>query len=52
MKITGVSIFINTEMIPATFNATFSAWSVAMVFGEISPKIRISRVMIPVAIPT
>ena len=36
---------------PAYAIASFYAWIVASVFGEISPKIRMSIVRIPVAIP-
>ena len=51
MKMTGVRIFIRTSMIPAIARAMESALIVASVFGVTSPKIRIRKVSIPVAIP-
>ena len=48
---TGVSTFIKIQIILQKRRDIFSARRVAMVFGEISPKIRISTVRIPVAIP-
>lgn len=51
MKIAGVSTFMKIPMIPATLSASLSACRVAIVFGDTSPNIRISRVSIPVAIP-
>ena len=52
MKMTGVSAFIRSQMILQNRREIFSARRVAMVFGEISPKIRISSVSTPVHIPT
>ena len=50
-KITGVSTTINPQITLAYAREILVAFSVAIVFGEISPKIRIKNVRIPVAIP-
>ena len=51
IKITGVKITINISIMPAIANEKESALIVAMVLGDTSPKIRITIVSTPVAIP-
>ena len=51
MKIRGVAIVIHAYTNLAKFNASFSDCIVAHVLGVISPKINITNVNTPVAIP-
>ena len=51
-KITGVNALMKVYIIFAFFKEIFSAEIVDKVFGVISPNTRISKVRIPVAIPT
>jgi len=51
IKMTGVRTFIRKLTTPEYANASFSECMVAIVFGVISPKIRIKTVKIPVDIP-
>ena len=51
-KINGVNKTIKTKITPAQRSDIFSEDRVAEVFGVISPKIRIKKVIIPVAAPT
>ena len=51
IKMTGVKRIINTSMMPAINREKESALMVAIVFGVTSPKIRITIVSTPVAIP-
>ena len=51
-QITGVKTFIKSEIIGAYVIASWSAFTVAHVLGVISPKTKIKKVMIKVAILT
>ena len=50
-KMTGVRIVMRNDMIPAIAREILSAFIVARVFGDTSPKISIRKVRIPVATP-
>ena len=51
-NISGVRSFISPEIMEAYSKAIFSELIIAMFFGTISPKIRITTVRMAVAIPT
>ena len=52
IKITGVNTIISSQIMLLYTGAILSALAVAMVFGVISPKMRTTTVMIPVAMLT
>ncbi len=52
IKTNGYIMYVNASKTPLNLNDIFAGFTLAYNFGSISPKIRITKVIIPIAIPT